>query len=79
MAKARVKQLEWGDGGFGYLGGKTEVADTMVGKYLVEQYSDWCVYFDRELQSKNHRSEHDAKAAAQADYERRILSAIEEE
>ena len=73
----KVKALEWCDGGFGYIGGKTEIADTIVGKYIVEQCSDWCVYLNGQFQSQNHLDEVTAKAAAQADYERRIISTPE--
>jgi hypothetical protein len=76
-AVPKVKALEWTDGGPGYIGGPTFVCETMVGRYLIEQYGEWCIYFDRQLQSKDHPTEEAAKAAAQALFDSRILSALD--
>lgn len=77
IALAKMKQLEWVEGGREYLDSRTVVSETIVGRYILEQYSNWCVYFSDQLQSTNHLNEAAAKVAAQADYERRILSAVE--
>mgnify|MGYP007071595415 CR=1 FL=1 len=76
-AVPKVRALEWTDGGPGYIGGPTFVCETMVGRYLIEQYGEWCVYFDRQLQSKGHPMPEAARAAAQAHFDSQVLSALD--
>ena len=74
----KVKPLEW-DGG-----DPSNCAQTPVGEYVVQDDEDdgWGLYTPSELDGDHahsyHKTEHAAKAAAQADYEARIMSAIKE-
>lgn len=81
-----VKGLEWEDCTDGDMG---HLADTIVGRYVIEQDRLARKSFQLRLETVRYGSEEnltlceglrslgEAKAAAQADYERRILSAID--
>lgn len=77
MAGVKVKPLEWDD----TCGSST--GSTSIGDYDVDEIEDglWGMWGAYDGYSSNPISTHDtveeAKAAAQADYERRILAAIE--
>jgi len=72
----KVKPLEWGRS---VMPPFIASARTPVGTYHVESRgaNGWWWMFSGMLGDEGHASEDDAKAAAQADYENRILSAIE--
>ena len=71
----RIKPLDWHGMGFFY------TAYTILGDYFVSGLDGkWRWYFEDEdpiLEGKCEGSEEAAKAAAQADYEARILEALE--
>ena len=70
-AGVRVKALEWIDA-------KEPTAKTPFGLYRIILYGRfWAVYFNDDLCTEQPASEGEAKAAAQADYEQRILSALD--
>ena len=69
MTKPRVKPLVWDD----WYGGMT-IAKTPWGDYTISR--DWLIIFPSGS-VRRYKSEKAAKAAAQADYEARILSALD--
>lgn len=70
----RVKPLEWRSVGPNF------VAETPVGEWTVEYYDDdgggWVAIYNDAGDVGEHATEAEAKAAAQADYEQRIRSAL---
>lgn len=75
--RVKVKPLEWTV--FCSNSGNS-TANTCVGEYVVQHEHDlWMVYLPYEdvRHGKGHETRYEAKAAAQADYESRILSALE--
>lgn len=75
--EVKVRELEWSGQSWGYIGPLYE-SETMLGTYTVEEYGagNWCTYFNRAKFGDTHATEEAAKAAAQADFERRIRSAL---
>jgi hypothetical protein len=70
-----VKPLEWTQGGPGYT--YQFAASTVVGVYEIWSYDGlWTVYLEQKKLDVGLPASSDAKAAAQADYEQRILSAL---
>lgn len=74
--RVRVKPLEWSMADPGVFYTTTYKADTIIGEYIA-QHS--CCYFHNALIWPGGRGYgiDEARAAAQADYERRILAALE--
>ena len=79
LTKPTVKPLEWDQGIVHWarpLPGMKYIACSSEGATWVWWLEGDCL--TREVQRSPHESESAAKAAAQADYERRILSALED-
>lgn len=75
--EVKVRELEWSGQSWGYIGPLYE-SETMLGTYTVEEYGagNWCTYFNRAKFGDTHATEEAAKDAVQANYERRIRSAL---
>jgi hypothetical protein len=75
--EVKVRELDWSGQSWGYIGPLYE-SETMLGTYTVEEYGagNWCTYFNRAKFGDTHATEEAAKDAVQANYERRIRSAL---
>jgi len=80
--KPRVRKLEWKEGGFGDF-----TAETIAGTYEVGFDDGWWAQLRDgmgwewvpEQDPRSYHGPYAAQAAAQADYEQRILSALEDQ
>lgn len=72
MTEVRVKKLEWGEGNFDCV-----IANTPFGLYRVFSDGGWCGLHSNGFIAKSNNPEEAAKVAAQADFERRVLSCLE--